>query len=74
MDTMSCLQLQSILSGASPKVTLTDGELCSNFITNLLSSSVEHLSFNEVLNSNSTCDSNTKISLTSKNVKQTTDE
>lgn len=71
---MNCSQLQSILSGASPKVTLTNGELCSNLISNLLNTSVEHLNFSDVLNSNSTCDSNIKVNLTSSNYKVADDQ
>ena len=57
-----CSQLMNILSTANPVVALTDGELCSKFLEQLLATSIQHIDVGNYLAGDSSCPADLKVS------------
>ena len=60
---MKCSSLMSLLQFADPPIYLTEGELCSRFISEILGSSFDGIPVPSIISSNSTCPDDSRVEL-----------
>lgn len=66
-NNLECSSFTNLLAGAVPPVQVTDGHLCTQLITAILGTTIQHMNVSYQLSSHFTCPADSKVNLTDEN-------